>query len=73
MSQLQRIWAGNGTHTGQLLGYCPQCGLYHSSHKAERACMRYRAASAATENRRWRELKGAVANEAFKPFVAHDP
>jgi hypothetical protein len=56
------IQAGNGTHTGRMLGYCPACGLYHEGPEARRACVLLTAASAA-EAEAWKVLKAAVDNE----------
>lgn len=58
------VQAGNGTHTGSMLGYCPDCGLYHGSQAARSACARLLAAVEPTaELAAWRELKQVVAEE----------
>ena len=58
------IWAGNGTHTGRILGYCPRCGLYHGSPSARLACTDFLAAAdSCDELPKWRLLKDAVARE----------
>jgi hypothetical protein len=58
------IRAGNATHTGRMLGYCPQCGLYHSGRAAEASCARLlAAANESDEMVAWRALKVAVAME----------
>lgn len=58
------IWAGNGTHTGSILGYCAQCGLYHGSPAARSACVAFVAATdPISELAAWRLLKGAVVLE----------
>ena len=35
----REIRAGNGTHTGRMLGYCPDCGLYHQGRKGAASCV----------------------------------
>ena len=58
------IRAGNGTHTGKMLGYCRSCGLYHSSPTAQVCCTRLlNAGSQSAEMIAWRALKVAVAQE----------
>jgi hypothetical protein len=58
------IWAGNGTHTGRILGYCPRCGLYHGSPAARLACADFVAAAQTTNALpAWRLLKDAVTRE----------
>ncbi len=62
---------GNGTHTGQMLGYCPQCSLYHGSGPAREACLRLLAApeESAAEAKAWRALKVAIALEQSKTVI----
>ena len=71
------IRAGNGTHTGMMLGYCPDCGLYHGSPDARELCAQLvRAADLAEELRIWRALKAVVALEPPIPGLspaAHFP
>jgi hypothetical protein len=61
---LSEIIAGNGTHTGRMLGYCPDCGIYHGSPEARMACEGLQAAvNPLEEIAAWRTLKFAVAAE----------
>jgi hypothetical protein len=61
--RMLRFWAGNGTHTGRILGYCSQCGLYHGSPDARAACAAFAAAAEVSALAAWRSLKEAVALE----------
>lgn len=66
----ERVLVGNGTHTGQMLGYCASCGVYHGGPLANAACLRLRAAAAETaeEALAWVALKTAVVLEQARSF-----
>ena len=65
---LGKIQIGNGTHTGRMLGYCPDCGVYHGSPAAREACQRLLAAANPSEElAAWRALKTVVAGERTLP------
>lgn len=67
----QNVQVGNGTHTGQMLGYCPDCGLYHGSAPARAACMDLMTAESETpaEAVAWRALKDAIDLERVGPIT----
>jgi hypothetical protein len=62
---------GNGTHMGRMLGYCPDCSLYHGSGPAREACLRLMAADeeSAAEGRAWRALQVAISLEQTDPII----
>lgn len=53
---------GSGTHASRLLGYCPDCGLYHGSGPARAACLQLITAAPETpaEVAAWSALKTAI-------------
>jgi hypothetical protein len=60
----REIRAGNGTHTGRMLGYCPDCGLYHGGAEAAASCNGLTVAVGAGEEAvAWLALKVAIAAE----------
>lgn len=72
------IWAGSGSHTARMLGYCPHCGLYHGSPAARLACADFLAAAAESRDElaAWRLLKDAVVREQAPypgPIVTSTP
>ena len=68
----ERVLVGNGTHTGQMLGYCQSCGVYHGGPLANAACLRLRAAAAETaeEALAWAALKAAVTLESVRSLLS---
>ena len=64
----REIRAGNGTHTGRMLGYCPDCGLYHEGQKAAATCGALQmAASPSEEAIAWGAHKTALARLVSPP------
>lgn len=58
------IRAGNGTHTGRMLGYCPSCSLYHDGARSRASCSRLMNANNPREElAAWAALKDAVFQE----------
>lgn len=71
---INHVRAGR-THTGAILGYCPDCTLYHASPAATVACMSLRDATGdvALEADAWKTLKSTIEAEGPHEYVQRSP